>query len=78
MSLTNGFYGANVDEKETEPVLRRALDLGITLINTADFYGPIANHELIGVTFMPPAFIKGPGSWNFNGSDYSCLLLGSF
>ena len=38
MSLTPGFYGDSMDQAETEKTLRKALDLGVTLLNTADFY----------------------------------------
>ncbi len=49
MSLSPGFYGAKgIDAEEAERTLRRALDLGITVLNTADFYGGGANLELIG------------------------------
>ena len=49
MSLSPGFYGGEgIDAEEAERTLRRALDLGITVLNTADFYGGGANIELIG------------------------------
>ncbi len=50
MSLSPGFYGGEegIDAEEAEKTLRRALDLGITVLNTADFYGGGANLELIG------------------------------
>ncbi|MFD9698990.1 aldo/keto reductase [Lentzea sp. NPDC059081] len=41
------FYGAG-DEKESIAVIHRALDLGVTLIDTADMYGPHVNEELVG------------------------------
>ncbi|MGW0584708.1 aldo/keto reductase, partial [Streptomyces sp. NPDC002920] len=34
-----GSYGP-ADEAEAEATIRRALELGVTLIDTADFYGP--------------------------------------
>ena len=58
MSLTNGFYGDNVDVTETEKTLRKALDLGVTLLNTADFYTSMTsgatyeNIKLIGVCLL--------------------------
>jgi len=36
------------DEARYISVLRQALDLGVTLIDTADVYGPYTNEELIG------------------------------
>jgi aryl-alcohol dehydrogenase-like predicted oxidoreductase len=41
------FYG-RADEKEAVATIHRALDLGITLIDTADIYGPYTNEELVG------------------------------
>jgi aryl-alcohol dehydrogenase-like predicted oxidoreductase len=40
-------YGP-VDEDEAFITMRRALDLGITLFDTADMYGPFANERLVG------------------------------
>jgi aryl-alcohol dehydrogenase-like predicted oxidoreductase len=50
MSLTKGFYGqaSAPTEEEGTAVLRRAVELGVTLLNTADLYGPFVNHLLIG------------------------------
>lgn len=41
------FYG-NRNEEESLATLRRALDLGITFLDTADVYGPHTNEELLG------------------------------
>ncbi|SEP93861.1 Predicted oxidoreductase [Lentzea xinjiangensis] len=41
------FYGAG-DEQESIAVIHRALELGVTLIDTADMYGPHVNEELVG------------------------------
>src|SRR5437867_417015 len=40
-------YGA-VDDEESLRTLHRALDLGVTLIDTADAYGKGANETLVG------------------------------
>jgi aryl-alcohol dehydrogenase-like predicted oxidoreductase len=42
-------YGT-ADERESVRALHRALDLGVTLLDTADVYGAGANEELIGRT----------------------------
>jgi aryl-alcohol dehydrogenase-like predicted oxidoreductase len=42
----SAFYGAR-DETESIATLNRAVDLGITLIDTAEAYGPFANEKLI-------------------------------
>jgi len=41
------FYGV-ADERESVATLHRALELGVTLLDTADMYGPFTNEELIG------------------------------
>lgn len=41
------FYGAG-DEAESVAVIHRALELGVTLLDTADMYGPHVNEELVG------------------------------
>lgn len=43
----SAFYGDRNDE-ESAATLHRALDLGITLIDTAEIYGPFLNEQLIG------------------------------
>ena len=49
MSMS-GVYGqaAERDEAESIAVIHRALDLGITFIDTAEVYGPYLNEELVG------------------------------
>jgi len=41
------FYGAR-DEDESIATIHRAIDLGVTLLDTADAYGPFTNEELVG------------------------------
>jgi len=41
------FYGAT-DDAESMATIHRALELGITLLDTADVYGPYKNEELVG------------------------------
>ncbi len=41
------FYGATDDAGATETI-RRALDLGVTFLDTADMYGPFTNEQLVG------------------------------
>ena len=41
------FYGGQ-DENEAMATIQRALDLGVTLLDTADMYGPYTNEELVG------------------------------
>jgi len=41
------FYGT-ADEAEAISTIQRALDLGVTLLDTADMYGPFTNERLVG------------------------------
>jgi len=41
------FYGDG-DEEESIATIHRALELGVTLLDTADMYGPFTNEELVG------------------------------
>jgi len=41
------FYGPG-DDAESLATLHRALDLGVTFLDTADMYGPFKNEELVG------------------------------
>jgi aryl-alcohol dehydrogenase-like predicted oxidoreductase len=41
------FYG-RADESEAIATIQRALDLGVTLFDTSDMYGPYTNEELLG------------------------------
>jgi aryl-alcohol dehydrogenase-like predicted oxidoreductase len=43
-------YGA-ADERESIATLHRAVELGVTLFDTAEVYGPFANEELLGRAF---------------------------
>jgi aryl-alcohol dehydrogenase-like predicted oxidoreductase len=41
------FYGS-ADEAEAREVIQRALDLGVSFLDTADMYGPFTNEKLVG------------------------------
>src|SRR3954467_10196227 len=79
MRLTGrGIWGDPADREESKGVLRRALELGINLIDTADSYGPSVSEELIAEALHPyPDELviatkgglerPGPGRWVSNG-----------
>lgn len=79
MRLTGeGIWGDPDDPQEAKAVLRRAVDLGVNLIDTADSYGPEVSERLIGETLHPyPEDLviatkggltrPGPGEWTPNG-----------
>lgn len=48
MGLSDFYASSRPDEADGIKVIQRALDLGITLLDTADMYGPYKNEELVG------------------------------
>ena len=48
MGLAACYTGKGSDDAESIRTIHRALDLGVTLIDTAEIYGPYANEELVG------------------------------
>lgn len=49
MSLTPGFYGKDgIPEEDAIKLIHRALELGVTLFNTSDLYGPYTNEQMLG------------------------------
>jgi aryl-alcohol dehydrogenase-like predicted oxidoreductase len=74
----DGIWGPPADRDGAMAVLRRAIELGVTFIDTADSYGPHVSEELIGETLHPyPDDLviatkgglerTGPGRWPANG-----------
>src|ERR1700740_2756778 len=80
MRLTGkGIWGPPKDRNEAIRVLRRAVELGINFIDTADSYGPAVSEELIAEALYPypPDLViatkggwerPGPGQWTHNAS----------
>ena len=48
MGMSAAYSGAGRDDAESIRTIHRALDLGVTLIDTAEIYGPYTNEELVG------------------------------
>jgi aryl-alcohol dehydrogenase-like predicted oxidoreductase len=48
MGMSHGYTGAGTNDAESIRTIHRALDLGVTLIDTAEIYGPFHSEELVG------------------------------
>ncbi|MEU4721048.1 aldo/keto reductase [Nonomuraea dietziae] len=48
MGMSFGYTGAGTDDAESIRTIHRALDLGVTFLDTAEIYGPYVNEELVG------------------------------
>jgi aryl-alcohol dehydrogenase-like predicted oxidoreductase len=48
MGMSAAYTGAGTDDAESIRTIHRALELGVTLIDTAETYGPFTNEELLG------------------------------
>ena len=73
-----GIWGPPPDREEAKAVLRRAVELGVNFIDTADSYGPHVSEEIIAEALFPyPEDLviatkgglerTGPGRWPANG-----------
>jgi pyridoxine 4-dehydrogenase len=73
MRLTGeGIWGPPEDRKGALAVLRRAVDLGVNFIDTADSYGPHISEELIAEAlspYSPGLVIATKGGWNRPGPN---------
>ena len=52
MGMSHG-YGEPADKKEMISLIHKAIDLGVTFFDTAEFYGPFTNEELVGEALKP-------------------------
>src|SRR3984957_10726497 len=50
-----GIWGEPKDRENAKKVLRRAVELGVNFIDTADAYGPVVSERLIGEALSPYA-----------------------
>src|SRR6266516_2558581 len=73
-----GIWGPPPNREQAQAALRRAVELGVTFIDTADSYGPEVSETLIADTLYPyPGDLviatkgglvrPGPGRWNPDG-----------
>lgn len=80
MGMSHGYTGAGADDAESIRTIHRALDLGLTFIDTAEIYGPYINEELVGkalqgrrdqvvlATKFGLVSHTGEGAWNLDSS----------
>src|SRR5271165_3609079 len=67
-----GIFGPPKDKKAALAVLRRAVELGVNFIDTADSYGPDVSEELIAEALFPyptDLVIATKGGWNRPGPN---------
>jgi pyridoxine 4-dehydrogenase len=73
MRLTgDGIWGPSKDSATAIAVLRRAIELGVNFIDTADSYGPYVNEELIAEALAPyprDLVTATKGGWNRPGPN---------
>ncbi|MFB7324302.1 aldo/keto reductase [Streptomyces sp. NPDC056190] len=80
MGMSHGYSGSGTDDAESIRTVHRALGLGVTLIDTAEIYGPYTNEELLGralkgrrdhvvlATKFGLVSHGGEGAWNLDSS----------
>ncbi|MED5537190.1 MAG: aldo/keto reductase [Pseudomonadota bacterium] len=75
----SAFYGG-ADEAQSTAVIHRALDLGVTLFDTAEMYGPHTNEVLLGKALKDRrdrAFIATKFGINYNADRSKLMVDGS-
>jgi pyridoxine 4-dehydrogenase len=68
----DGIWGPPKDREMAIAVLRRAIELGVNFIDTADSYGPYVSEELIAEALSPypkDLVIATKGGWNRPGPN---------
>uniref|UniRef100_UPI003F4989D4 aldo/keto reductase n=1 Tax=Nonomuraea bangladeshensis TaxID=404385 RepID=UPI003F4989D4 len=80
MGMSHGYTGAGSDDAQSIRTVHRALDLGVTFLDTAEIYGPYVNEELLGkalkgrrdqaviATKFGLVSHAGAGPWNLDSS----------
>ncbi|MFF1695107.1 aldo/keto reductase [Streptomyces sp. NPDC058257] len=80
MGMSHGYTDSGTDEAESIRTIHRALDLGVTFVDTAEIYGPYVNEELVGralkgrrdqvvlATKFGLVSHAGDGAWNLDSA----------
>ncbi|MHC5257533.1 aldo/keto reductase [Streptomyces sp. UC4497] len=80
MGMSHGYTGSGTDDAESIRTVHRALELGVTFIDTAEIYGPYVNEELLSralkgrrdqvvlATKFGMVSHAGDGAWNLDSS----------
>jgi aryl-alcohol dehydrogenase-like predicted oxidoreductase len=76
MGMKSGSYNPPRDKAEMIPVIRGAVECGVTLFDTAEIYGPLTDEELVGEALAPVrdqvviatkfGFNVENGKWSYN------------
>ena len=86
MGMSAFYTGSGSDDAESTRTIHRALDLGVTLLDTAEMYGPYLNEELLGralagrrdqaviATKFGTILHRGDGSRGLDGSPENVRL----
>ncbi len=86
MGMSAFYTGKGQDDAESIRTIHRALDLGVTLLDTAEMYGPYINEELLGraiadrrddvviATKWGTLLHRGDGSYGRDGSPENMRL----
>lgn len=74
MGMSFAYDPQHRDDETSVSVVRRALDLGVNLIDTADVYGPFTNEELVGRALLGrrhEAVLSTKGGVRYDGTDFT-------
>jgi len=74
MGMSFAYDPQSRDDSASLAVVRRALDLGVSLIDTADVYGPFTNEELVGRALAgrrDRAVLSTKGGVRYDGTEFT-------
>jgi aryl-alcohol dehydrogenase-like predicted oxidoreductase len=74
MGMSFAYDPRNRDDDASVRIVRQALDLGVSLIDTADVYGPFTNEELVGRALAgrrERAVLATKGGVRYDGAEFA-------